>query len=204
VQYVPLPHGLKFKEGALTGRLKLSFVSEKGEPRAVTLSGAARVDRLAIVRSDDSPLMAARSIVASLSKLDPLVRALVLEGLTIEAPDFDLKRGSDGVLRAPAALRAGAGGRNRGRHAAPGAAAPWTYGITELHVTDGKIRVADEAVATAFRVALCESQHRRPQARVERRCGLARGGIRFGSRAPILAQQPTSTSRKAPRAATSR
>jgi hypothetical protein len=33
-------------------------------------------------------------------------------------------------------------------------AAPWTYAITELHATDGKIRVADEAVSPAFRVAL--------------------------------------------------
>ena len=60
-QYVPLPHGLKLKDGALTTRLKLAFVSERGEPRAVTLSGVVRLDRPSVTRADDSAFAAARS-----------------------------------------------------------------------------------------------------------------------------------------------
>jgi uncharacterized protein involved in outer membrane biogenesis/uncharacterized membrane protein len=156
-QYMPLPQGLKLKDGALTTRLKLAFVSEKGDPRAMTLSGAARLDRLVITRSDDSPLIGARSIVAALGNLDPLGRGIVLDGVTIEAPDVDLKRGSDGVfelkrLFSPAPVS----GAAASAAAAPPGAAPWTYAIGELHVTDGKIHIADEAVSPAFRVALAK------------------------------------------------
>ena len=154
-QYVPLPQGLKLKDGALTTRLKLTFVSEKGEPRAVTLAGAARLDRFAIARSDDSPLVGARAIVATLGKLDPLGRAIVLDALTVEAPELDLKRGGDGVLELQRVFAPDSGAASKASSpAAP--AAPWNYGITELHVSDGKVRVADEAVSPAFRVALAK------------------------------------------------
>ena len=153
-QYVPLPHGLKLKDGALTTRLKLAFVSEKGEPRAVTLSGAARLDRLAITRSDDSLLIGARTVVTSLGKLDPLGRAIVLDGVTIEAPEIDLKRGSDGAFELQRLFRPTTAPQGSVAAPAPARPAPWMYSIAELHVTDGKVRVADEAVSPAFRVAL--------------------------------------------------
>jgi len=98
VQYVPLPQSLKLADGALTTRLKLAFVSEKGEPRTAILSGTARVDRLAIARSDGSPLIGARSINVTLGKLDPLARAVALAKVAIEAPDVDVRRGADGIF----------------------------------------------------------------------------------------------------------
>jgi uncharacterized protein involved in outer membrane biogenesis/uncharacterized membrane protein len=154
--YVPLPQGLKLKDGALTTRLKLAFASEKGEPRAVTVSGAARVDRLAVVRSDDSPLIGARSIVATLGKLDPLGRAIVLDAMTIDAPEFDLKRGSDGVFELKRLFAPDAAPSAKTPGTSPAPAAAWTYAIAELHVTEGKVRLADDGVTPAFRIALAK------------------------------------------------
>ena len=154
-QYVPLPQGLKLKDGALSTRLKLTFVSERGEPRSVILSGAARLDRLVVARSDDSPLIGARSIVVTLGKLDPLGRAIVLDALTVEAPEVDVKRGSDGALELQRLFAPGSGADAR----APSSAAPattWSYAITDVHLIDGKVRIADEGVSPAFRVALAK------------------------------------------------
>src|SRR6185503_13200410 len=156
VQYVPLPQSLKLADGALTTRLKLAFVSEKGEPRTAILSGTARVDRLAVARSDGSPLIGARSINVTLGKLDPLARAVALAKVAIEAPDVDVRRGADGIfefgrLWAP---DAGAVGSASTAPAARAGAAPWTYAVADLDVAGGTVRVADEGASPAFRVAL--------------------------------------------------
>ena len=62
VAYAPLPRGLRLDDGALTTRLTLAFVTEKNAPRAMTLSGTARVDRLAIMRGAGAPLVKAGGI----------------------------------------------------------------------------------------------------------------------------------------------
>ena len=142
--------------GALTTRLKVAFVTDKGEARAVTLSGVARVDRFAMARSDGSPLAGARSVVATLNRLDPIGRAIVLDGVTVEAPELDFKRGSDGVVELQRLLGAKAPAGVRPSAAATAGSAPWSYAIGELRLTDGKILVADEAVAPAYRVALAK------------------------------------------------
>ena len=155
VAYAPLPQGLTLKDGALTTRLKLSFVSEKGEPRTLTLSGTARLDRLSVTRPDGSTLVAARSIDATLAKLDPLGRTVALERLSVESPEIDLRRGADGSLEFERLLATNAGPTGAG--AAPTAratAAPWTASVADLRVGQGTVRVADEAVSPAFRVAL--------------------------------------------------
>ena len=152
-QYVPLPRGLKLKDGALTTRLKLAFVTDKGEARTATLSGVARIDRFVVARTDDSPLAKARSIVATLNKLDPIGRAIVLDGVTVDAPELALERASDGVVE----MRRLFGGEAQTAtkpSGPPTLRVAWSYAIGELHLTDGKIRVADEGVSPAFRVAL--------------------------------------------------
>ncbi len=95
-EYAPLPQELKLVDGALTTRLKLAFATEKGTPRTVTLSGSARIDRLAIARRDGSPLAAARTIEASVSRLDLLRRSAAIDRLAVDAPDVALRRSADG------------------------------------------------------------------------------------------------------------
>ena len=156
VQYVPLPQGLKLAGGTLTTRLKLAFASEKGEPRSATLSGTARLDGLAVTRGDGSPLVGARSIAVAFGKLDPIGHAVVLDSVSVEAPDVDLRRGGDGVfefqrLLTPDARPASSAGTTP---AARAGAAPWTYSVADLNVAGGTVRVADEGVSPAFRVAL--------------------------------------------------
>ncbi len=157
VAYAPLPHGLKLTDGNLTTRLTLAFVTEHGAPRSLQVTGTAKLDRLAIARSDNSPLVAAKAIEVALDKFDPFGHSLVLKRVAADAPEADLRRFADGTLEldrlldapAPAGKGAPAGGK------APAAVAPqWSYSIADLHVANGVLRLSDEAVTPAFRSTL--------------------------------------------------
>ena len=172
VQYVPLPQGLKLADGALTTRLKLAFVSEKGEPRTVDAVGhraprpagghpqrrfAAR--RRALDRRDARQARSARA------------RGCAGERRRSRRPDVDLRRGADGVVEFQRLLRRRTRSQ-RARGAAPAArasAAPWTYSVADLHVAGGTVRVADEGVSPAFRVALSNVKVDATEDCVERR-----------------------------------
>lgn len=161
--YVPLPGGLKIRDGALTTRLKLAFVTEKDEPRTITLAGTARLDRLAVARADASPLARARTIDATLANLDLVGRTIALERVSIDAPDLELRRDAAGTLELARLLgtdanpTGGAGATSSPPSAATSPPAPakaWAYSVADLRVANGAIRIADEAVSPAFRVPL--------------------------------------------------
>ncbi len=155
--YAPLPQGLKLTDGALTTRLKLAFVTEHGAARTLTLSGTARLDRLAVARSDGSALFAAKVLEVALDKFDPLGHSVAVNRVTVDTPEADLRRFSDGTIEldrllgapAPAANPANAGERTAG------AAAPaWAFSIADIHVANGVLRVADEKVTPPLHVTL--------------------------------------------------
>src|SRR5450432_2602584 len=158
VAYAPLPQGLKLTEGTLTTRLTFAFVTENGAPRALTLTGTARLDRLAIARSDNSALVAAKSIEFALNKLDPLGRTIALERVTVDAPEADLRRFADGTIEFDRLLGPPAAAGKAATPSAPPAAAAaapqWVFSIADVHVVNGVIHLSDEGVTPAFRVSL--------------------------------------------------
>ena len=177
VEYAPLPQGLKLGDGALTTRLKLTFVTDKGMPSTVTLAGTARLDGLAIVRRDGSPLASAKAIDTTIGKIDVLAKTIALDRVAIDAPEVDLRRLADGSLeiehlggvgaatppraspRASAAPRvATAGAAKTGASASPTPAAAaqgaWSFAVAEAHVGSGVVHVTDAAVAPAFKDTL--------------------------------------------------
>ena len=169
--YASLPGGMRLADGALTTRLTLAFVTERDVARAVSVSGSARVDKPALTRKDGSSLAAARSIELALAKLDWLERSFALDRVAIDAPDIALRRDASGALEferlfaTRAEPRAGSAsdgpdGRKAGKlpEAQRGATAtgvtPWRYTIADSRVTNGILRLADEAVSPAFEVVL--------------------------------------------------
>ena len=154
VEYAALPQGIKLKDGALTTRLKLAFVTEKGTPRSLTLSGTARVDRLAVARRDDSSLAAARSVEATIKKFDPLGRSIVLDRVFFETPEVDLRRFADGALEFGRLLATPSSERGGQAPRTGTPPAPWTFAVDDAIVHDGIVHVADQAVSPAFEVTL--------------------------------------------------
>jgi uncharacterized protein involved in outer membrane biogenesis len=163
-EYASLPRGLKLKDGTLTTRLTLAFVTDKGVARAVSLAGTARVDRLAFARADDSPLAAVRAIDVALAKLDWLQRSIALDRVAIDGPDIALQRGADGTLEferllaTPAPPARGSASRPAARPspAQPGApsAAPWKFAVAAGRITNGVLKLQDESVSPSFDVVL--------------------------------------------------
>jgi uncharacterized protein involved in outer membrane biogenesis len=152
--YAPLPSGLKLSDGALTTRLTLAFVTENRAPRALTLTGTARLDGLAIARGDNSPLASAKSIEVALDKVDPLGRSIALSRLAVDGAEADVRRFPDGAIEFDRLLGAPTTGDKAGDRAAAAAPPPWKWSITEAHVANSVLRVTDEAVTPAFRATL--------------------------------------------------
>ncbi|HEY2819066.1 MAG TPA: DUF748 domain-containing protein, partial [Casimicrobiaceae bacterium] len=148
VEYAPLPQGLKLKDGALTTRLTLAFVTDKNAPRAMTLSGTARIDRLAVTRADGSALIAADSVDTKLRKLDLLGRSLAVESLMVDKPNVDLRRRPDGALEVEGLLATTPETAHPRANDPPAAA--WTYAIDNARITSGTLHLSDASVTPVF------------------------------------------------------
>lgn len=154
VEYAPLPGGLTLAGGALTTRLKLDFLTWKGKPRGMTLSGGARLEGLALARRDGTPLASARTVDLALQSLDPIGRAVRVGRLAIEEPVLELHRLRDGSLE-PARLLAAAAPAQPAPAAPDGSAPrPWAWHVAQASLGGGEIRFHDEAVAPAFRTTV--------------------------------------------------
>ena len=160
-EYMALPGGIRLVDGALTTRLRLAFVTEKGVARTLTLAGTARVDKPSFARRDGSPLVAAKSVDVALAKLDWLARSIALERVAIDAPDADLRREPDGTLElvrllaAPAAASAAARAGSPAAASAPAAStSPWQFSIDDARIGEGRLSVADRSVSPTFEVTL--------------------------------------------------
>jgi uncharacterized protein involved in outer membrane biogenesis len=152
VEYLPLPQGLKLKDGALTTRLSLAFVTDHGTPRALTLSGTARIDGLALTRTDGSSLIAAKAAEIKIRKLDALGHSFALDSVTIDGPDVDLRRFTDGTLEIERLV--GAAPASSDTRASDTSHANWTYAVGDAHVSNGTLHLSDDAVSPAFRATL--------------------------------------------------
>jgi uncharacterized protein involved in outer membrane biogenesis/outer membrane protein OmpA-like peptidoglycan-associated protein len=146
-EYLSLPGGIRLTDGALTTRLRLAFVTEKGIARTIALSGAARVDKLALARRDGTALAGSKSVDVALAKLDWLAHSVALERIAVEGPALDLRREATGALELAQAV-SGRGPASR----AP--ARPWRFSVADARITDGTVRFADRSVTPEFRVAL--------------------------------------------------
>ncbi|MET0344801.1 MAG: DUF748 domain-containing protein, partial [Casimicrobiaceae bacterium] len=163
VEYVTLPLAAKVKDGALTTRLKIAFVTDKGVPKTLKVSGTARVDRFALTRNDGTPLAAAAKIDATIGEADALARTVAIERIAVDAPNVDLRRLSDGALEfvrlvtpaapapaaAPAATRAPSA-----TAAAPAPAQAWTLRVADARISNGTLALSDASIDPAFAATL--------------------------------------------------
>ncbi|MET0441779.1 MAG: DUF748 domain-containing protein, partial [Casimicrobiaceae bacterium] len=159
VEYVTLPLAAKVKDGALTTRLKIAFVTDKGVPKTLKVSGTARVDRFALTRDDGTPLAAAAKVDATIGEADALARTVAIERIAVDAPNVDLRRLSDGALEfvrlvtpaapAPAATRAPSA-----TAAAPAPAQAWTLRVADARINNGTLALSDASIDPAFAATL--------------------------------------------------
>ena len=144
--YLALPGGMTVTEGALTTRLSLAFVTEKGAAQSIVLSGNGRIDNLALARKDGSRLAGARSIDVGLRKLDWLAHTLDVDHLRVDAPDADVRRNESGAFELATIATSQA--------SAPSPDKPWQFTLAEARIAGGTLRVLDRSVTPPFATTL--------------------------------------------------
>ena len=144
--YIALPGGIKLTDGALTTRLSLAFVTEKGVAQSIVLSGSGRIDNLALARKDGSRLAGAHSIDVALRKLDWLARTVDVDHVRVDAPDADVRRNERGALELASMTTSQA--------SAPSPGKPWQFTLAEARIAGGTLHVLDHSVTPAFATTL--------------------------------------------------
>ena len=150
VQYVPLPQGLKLAGRRAHDPAQARVRQRKGRAAHGDALRARRASTGSpITRGDGSPLVGARSIAVTFGKLDPIGHAVVLDSVSVEAPDVDLRRGA----RRQSSNSSGCWRRTRAgrrRPAARAGAAPWTYSVADLNVAEARSASRTKACPPRF------------------------------------------------------
>ena len=157
VEYVTLPFAAKVKDGALTTRLKIAFVTDKGVPKTLKVSGTAHVDRFALTRNDGTPLAAAAKVDVTIGEADALARTVAIERIAVDAPNVDLRRLSDGALEFVRLITPAAPAPPAARAASATAAAPaqaWTLRVADARISNGTLALSDASIDPAFAATL--------------------------------------------------
>ena len=160
VVYLPAKPRLTLAGGTLTTRLKLVFVDSKSGERTLELRGDARIDRLALNRRDGSPLAATERIAVALDRVDLMGRVMRIASVTVDAPNVEMQRLSDGTLELAQPLfdsRAESVPRPADAPPAAEAAAsdkPWTVTVGSAAIRRGAVALAD--ATSAFRSSLAD------------------------------------------------
>ena len=154
VDYATLPFAGKVKDGSLTTRLSIAFVSDGTLPRTLKVRGTARVDHLALTRNDGSPLVSAGHIEAAVGELDALARTLKLDRVVVDAPTADLVRLRDGSLEIAHLLAPVPAARAVAAKPAAAPVRPWTVTIAAAKIGNGTLALSDDSITPAFRATL--------------------------------------------------
>ncbi|MEO6748855.1 MAG: DUF748 domain-containing protein, partial [Casimicrobiaceae bacterium] len=145
LEYLPFKPRAKVVSGTLTSRAKLVFSEGDPQSRALWLSGELVLDDLVLQRAGGVDAVTIPRADAHVARLDVFHRRLVMDSLHVERPVIGVRRAADGTLDltqpwidAPAAV-------------AGGPSARWRVDVEKASVTDGVIRVEDNAVRPAYR-----------------------------------------------------
>ena len=146
LEYLPFKLRAKVVSGTLTSRAKLVFSEGDPQSRALWLSGEIVLNDLVLRRAGGVDAVSIPRADAHVARLDVFHRRLVMDSLHVERPVIGVRRAADGTLDltqpwidAPAAAVAG------------GPSARWRVDVEKAEVTDGVIRVEDNAVRPAYR-----------------------------------------------------
>ena len=141
-QYAPLPGAPEAEGRGLDDAAHLSFVTEKGTPRAIKFSGTARIDRLARRAQRRYAALFGQERRVALARLDPLERSIAVDRIAIDAAEMDVRRFAGGDSSCSGCWTP-ADHRVQRRQRKPSAPArAWQYSIAEAQLANGTLRIA--------------------------------------------------------------
>lgn len=144
--YLPWPPRLRLASGALTTRLKVSFVAGDAQSRALSVAGDATVKDPALTTTAGEALVSMSALTAKIGKLDIFARALEVTELRVAGPVVDLRRAADGSFEWRDLLPA-----TPPAPAAEASVPPWRWRVATAQVSGGALRLVDGSTKPVFR-----------------------------------------------------
>ena len=153
VAYLPVKPRFDLAGGALTTKLKVVFVEAASGERRLELRGDARIDGLAILRHDGTPMASVGRIAIGLDRIDVFGHDARIKTVAIDAPVIDVKRFADGTFEWARVVAETAPSAST---PAPGAAreVPWNVRAGKLTIARGAVALVDET--STFRSTLVD------------------------------------------------
>ncbi|MEP7063233.1 MAG: DUF748 domain-containing protein [Betaproteobacteria bacterium] len=151
--YLPVKLRARVPSGVLSSRAKLVFSEGDPQSRALWLSGEFTLDNFTLQRPNGADTLLIARAAAHVARLDVFRRTLVVDSLRIDRPTLTARRAADGLIDVAAPWV-----EPPAKTAAPAVAAdaspPWQVSVEKAAITEGMIRIEDNSVKPAYRVAL--------------------------------------------------
>jgi hypothetical protein len=165
--YLPAGLPLRLKSAVLDSSLKLSF--EQAQTSKLLISGAAKLSDIRLDDPSGAPFLSVASVQAVLKELRPLEHSVALESLDLNNPRLWVGRNragqwlpglTDAQPVAPVARAAAAQASQpvASPAKAPSANTGWQVAVDRIKLQGGQVRLADDSVAPAVRLALANTQ----------------------------------------------
>jgi uncharacterized protein involved in outer membrane biogenesis len=151
--YLPVKLRAKVPSGTLASHAKLVFSEGDPQSRALWLSGEFTLDNFTLQRPGGADTLSIARATAHVARLDVFRRTLVVDSLRIDRPAMTVRRAADGLIDVAAPWV-----EPPAKAAVPVAAAdaspPWQISVEKAAIADGVIRIEDNSVKPAYKMAL--------------------------------------------------
>ncbi len=167
--YLPASLPVRLKAAVLDSSVKISF--DQAASQKLLVSGDIKVSGIQVSEKGGGDLLSIGSVETRIKELRPLEQSLVLESLEVNSPSVVVTRNQQGVLNLlnlgtgdkPAAAAATISEAPKAQSSQPDAAKAqphpgWQVALAHFHLQGGQVRVTDEAVTPAVKLALADTQ----------------------------------------------
>ncbi|WP_151447076.1 DUF748 domain-containing protein [Lacisediminimonas profundi] len=155
LKYVPVDLKFQVPSGRLDAGLTITFMQPPGGAPAITLSGKAALNGVAMTQGANGPLLSFPRLAVDIASADLVSRKVVLRQIALDRPELHVRREKGGGLNlarlapeTPAAPTAPAKGADKG--AAVPVVPPFILQANEIKLAGGVVRFVDDSMARPF------------------------------------------------------
>jgi uncharacterized protein involved in outer membrane biogenesis len=153
--YLPMKLNFKIVSAYLDTQTKITFVQKKKKESSLTVEGAVSLKNVALTDEKNSRFFTLPLLGVSIAPSEPLAKRLHLSKVSIESPQFEIRRDEKGTLNLQALLPEE--GKESPTPSAPKkveSASPFSLDIDEIQLTTGKVSFSDVSTSKPFKTIL--------------------------------------------------
>jgi uncharacterized protein involved in outer membrane biogenesis len=139
--YVPVKMNFKVVSAYLDAATKISFIETKEEMPSLTVTGTLSLKNVAVNDAQDKPFFKLSQLDVSIAPSEPLSQIVHLSRVSIQSPEWDIRRDEKGVLNTQFLLYEK--GKERVEARKEGKASPFSLDIDAMNLSGGKVSFSD-------------------------------------------------------------